>query len=145
MQIEESLILPVDSEALWPWISTPDHLAKWIAGVERFESEPIGELKEGSRLVVHLPRGSPIEATVERADRGHVLVLRARGLPNDLEVLVTLRVRGQEGSSVLTLRAEAELTGLLVFAEKLITAKARAKATDLAEALRRAVGGSAEG
>jgi uncharacterized protein YndB with AHSA1/START domain len=145
MRIEESLILPVDPEALWPWISTPDGLAKWITEVQRFEATPQGELEEGSRLVMHLPRGSPIEAIVERADRGDVLVMRASGLPNDLEVLVTLLVREQGGVSVLTLRAEAQLTGMLVFAESLIAGKARAKLKSWTDALRRVMDGSAGG
>lgn len=142
MRIDESLILPLDPEALWPWISTPDRLAEWITDVQRFEAIPAGELQAGSRLIVHLARGAPIEASVERADRGHALVLRARGLPNDLEVLLTLQVSAQEGGSVLTLRAEAQLTGLLVFAESLITSKARAKLTCWAENLRQAIGRS---
>jgi carbon monoxide dehydrogenase subunit G len=142
MQVEESLILPVDPDSLWPWISTPDRLAEWITDAQRFEVEPAGELEEGSRLIVHLPRGAPIEGSVERADRGRMLVLRASGLPNDLEVLVTFLVRGQEGGSVLTLRAETQLKGLMVFAETMITSKARTKLKSWADSLRKAIGGS---
>jgi carbon monoxide dehydrogenase subunit G len=140
MRIEESLIVPVNPDALWPWLSTPERLGQWITDVQRFEARPAGELEEGSQLVAHPPRGAPIEASVERADRGHALVLRAKGLPNDLEVLVTFLVREQEGRSNLTLRAEAQLTGLMIFAERLIAEKARAKVKIWADHLLEVVG-----
>jgi carbon monoxide dehydrogenase subunit G len=140
MRIEESLALDVDAAALWPWISTADRLSEWIADVQRFEAKPAGELAVGSLLIVHLPRGTPIQATVERAERGKVLVLRASGLPDGLEVLVTFLVREEEGHAVLTLRAETLLTGIMIFAEKMIASKARAKLASWAEALREAVG-----
>jgi len=135
MKIEESVIVPVEPDSLWPWLSTPERVAEWITDVQRFESRPAGELKMGSQLVAHLPRGAPIWASVERADRGHALILRASGLPNDLEVLVTFLVQEQKGQSDLILRAEAELTGLLVFAEGLIAGKARAKVKSWADNL----------
>jgi hypothetical protein len=135
MQVEESLVIPVDTASLWPWLSTQERLAEWITDVQRFESRPAGELGAGSRLIAYLPRGAPIEARVERADRGHALVLRAIGLPNDLEVLVTFLVREEEGRSILTLRAEAQLTGMLVFAESLIAGRAKAKVKSWTEIL----------
>jgi uncharacterized protein YndB with AHSA1/START domain len=139
MRVEESVALAVSPEALWPWISTADGLARWITDAKRFEARPAGELGERSHLIVHLPRGDPIEAIVERAERGRVLALRARGLPNDLEVVVTFLVSEREAGSLLTLRAEAQLTGLLMFAEKMIASKARAKMESWAEALRRGI------
>jgi carbon monoxide dehydrogenase subunit G len=142
MQIEESLIVPVHPDALWPWLSTPERLAEWITDVQSFESRPAGELEVGSQLVARLPHGVPIEASVERADRGHALVLRASGLPKDLEVLVTFLVREQEGQSALLLRAETQLTGMLKFAESLIAGRARAKVKSWADNLIRAVGRS---
>jgi carbon monoxide dehydrogenase subunit G len=135
MRIDESLALGVKPDALWPWISTPERLGEWITDAQRFESVPAGELVKGSRLIVHLPRGAPIEAIVESAERGRALVLRARGLPNDLEVLLTFSVREQGGGSLLSLGAETQLTGILMFAEKMIAAKARAKLTAWAGAL----------
>jgi len=140
MQIEESFEMAVDAAALWPWISSPDRIAKWITDAKRFEAEPAGELEEGSRLIVYPPQGAPMEARVEKSERGRILVLRARGLPNNLEVLLTLSVRDQERGSVLTLRAESELTGILIFAEKMIASKARAKLKSWAENLRKAIG-----
>jgi carbon monoxide dehydrogenase subunit G len=145
MRIDESLALAVKPDALWPWIATPERLGEWITDAQRFESAPAGELKQGSRLVVHLPRGTPIEAMVERAEPGRALVLRARGLPNDLEVLLSFSVREQAGGSLLSLSAETQLTGILMFAETMIAAKARAKLTAWAGALRKAVGGSTGG
>ncbi len=142
MRIEESLTVPVNPDALWTWLSKPERLAEWITDVQRFEAKPAGELEVGSRLVAHLPRGAPIEAIVERADREQALVLRAKGLPNDLEVVVTFLVRAQEGQSVLLLRAEAQLTGLLVFAESLIAGKARAKVKAWSDTLVRVAGRS---
>ncbi|SRR5260221_655244 len=135
MRIDESLVLGVKPDALWPWIATPERLGQWITDAQRFESVPAGELEKGSRLIVHLPRGAPIEAIVERAERGRVLVLRARGLPNDLEVVLTFLVREEEGGSVLSLSAETQLTGILMFAESMIAAKARAKLVAWAEGL----------
>jgi hypothetical protein len=139
MRIEESIALSASPEVLWPWISTAERLGRWIADAERFEARPAGELAERSHLLVHVRRGAPIDAVVERAERGRALVLRARGLPNDLEVLVSFLVGEQAGGSALTLRAEAELTGLLMFAEGMIASKARAKVRAWAEALRRAL------
>ena len=140
MQVEESIGLAVDTAALWPWISNPDRMAEWITDAKRFEAEPAGELRAGSRLIVYPPQGAPIEARVEQSERGRTLVLRASGLPNNLEVLLTLSVRDQERSSVLTLRAEAELSGILIFAEKMIASNARARLKVWAENLRRAIG-----
>jgi carbon monoxide dehydrogenase subunit G len=145
MRIEESVRLAVDPEALWPWISTPDRLVEWITDVKRFEVRPAGELAAGSILVVHPVRGSPIQARVDRIDPGRRLVLRASGLPNDLEVLLTLETTAQPEGSLLTLRAEAELTGLLVFAEKMIASKARAKLATWIETLRKAIEARAAG
>ena len=70
MRIDESLVLGVKPDAVWPWISMPERLGEWITDAQRFESQPPGELVAGSRLIVHLPRGAPIEASVERAERG---------------------------------------------------------------------------
>jgi uncharacterized protein YndB with AHSA1/START domain len=128
VKIEESLPLATSPEELWPWISTPERLAEWIADVERFEVRPEGELAVGSRLIAYLPRGgSPLEARVEAVERGRSLSLRTSGLPKGLEVLLSFQVREQAGGSVLTLRAETELKGMMVFAEKIIASKARAQ------------------
>jgi len=140
MQVEESFAMPVDPAALWAWISNVDRWAEWITDAKRFEAVPAGELENGSRVIVHPHKGSPIEARVEQSEKGRILVLRARGLPNDLEVLLTFLVRDQGGSSLLTMRAETELTGILMFAEKMIDSKARAKLRSWAESLRRATG-----
>ena len=136
MRIEESLVLPVTPEALWPWISTPARLAEWIGDVERFEARPAGELTVGSSLVAHLPRGTPIEATVESAEPSRTLVLLARGVPHDLEVRIEFRVEALEGGSRLTLGAQTRLSGLMVFAEKMIAGHARAKLASWTTALR---------
>ncbi len=127
MRIEEQIIFPVAADAFWPWISTPERLAEWITDVQRFEARPPGALKAGSLLVAHPPHGAPIEARVERVEPGRLLALRARGLPNDLDVLLTLEIREQGARSVLILLAETELSGILVFAEKMIASKVRAK------------------
>jgi len=139
MRIEDSVVLPVAPEALWPWISTPEHLALWIRDVQRFEVRPAGELAAGSRMIVHLPRGAPLEATAERVERPRSLTLRARGLPDGLEVLLGFRVEEQADGSRLTLSAEAELQGLMIFAEALIASKARAKLASWTQALRAAL------
>lgn len=136
MRIEESLDLPVDPGTLWPWISTPERLAEWIGDVERFELRPPGDIAVGSKMIAHPSRGAPLEATVERAERPRILTMRARGLPNDLEVLLGFEVREHEGGSRLTVSAETELRGLMVFAEKMIASKARAKLATWTEALR---------
>jgi len=139
VRIEESLGLPVDPETLWPWISTPERLARWIGDVDRFEVRPAGDLVQGSLLIVHLSRGAPLEATVERVERPWTLALRARGLPDDLEAFLGFRVQEEAGGTRLTMSAEAELHGLMIFAEKLIAAKARAKLSAWTEALRGAM------
>jgi carbon monoxide dehydrogenase subunit G len=129
VRIEESLDLPVDPETLWPWISTPEGLAKWIGDVERFELRP-------PKLIAHPRRGAPIEATIEREERPRTFRLRASGLPNDLEAVLGFEVSAREGGSRLTISAETELRGLMVFAEKLIASKARAKLAEWTQALR---------
>lgn len=139
MRIEESLDLPVDPGTLWPWISTPDGLAKWIGDVERFELRPPGDIAAGSRMIAHPRRGSPIEATVESAQRPRSLTMRASGLPNDLEVVLGFDVREHGTGSKLTVSAETELRGLMVFAEKMIASKARAKLESWTQALRERV------
>lgn len=139
MRVEESVALAVPPESLWPWISTPDGLGRWITDAKRFEARPAGELEERSHLIVHLPRGDPIDAIIERVEPGRTIVLRAGGLPNGLEVLVTFLVSEGDTGSRLTLRAEAELSGILMFAEKMIASKARAKMESWAEALRLAI------
>ncbi|MFN0008406.1 MAG: SRPBCC family protein [Planctomycetota bacterium] len=136
MKIEESLELPVDPGTLWPWLSTPERLGEWIGDVERFELRPPGGVDAGSRMVAHLHRGAPLEARVERAEPPRSLTLRASGLPNDLEVLLGFEVREHEGGSRLTVSAETELRGLMIFAENLIASKARAKLRAWTEALR---------
>ena len=140
MKIEESLVLPVDPAELWPWISTPARLAEWIGDVDRFEARPAGELVEGARLIAHLPRGEPIEATVERAEWPRALSLRARGVPQGLEVLVEFRIEPLDGGSRLTVGAATELSGLMIFAEKMIASRARAKLASWTETLRANVG-----
>jgi carbon monoxide dehydrogenase subunit G len=132
VRIEESLDLPVDPETLWPWISTPERLAEWIGDVERFEFRP-------PRVIAHLRRGAPLEAEVERSERPRTLTLRARGLPNDLEVLLGFEVRERAGGSNLTVSAETELSGLMIFAEKMIASKAQAKLASWTQALRERV------
>jgi len=136
VQIEETVDLATAPASLWPWISTPERLAQWITDVRRFEAAPPGDLEKGSRLIAHLARGAPIEASVERCDRGRALVLRAAGLPDDMEVLLTLSIDDRAGGSALSLRAETQLKGLMMFAEKLIAAKARAKLQAWIAALR---------
>lgn len=145
MRIEKSLSLPLAPDALWPWLATPERLGRWIEGVERFESVPPGELAAGSRLIVHLPRGAPVEAQVERAERPSVLVLRARGLPNDLEVEVAFEIRAGAGGSELAVRAETQLRGLMVFAESMIAKKAGAALSTWTESLRAAISAGAAG
>jgi carbon monoxide dehydrogenase subunit G len=142
MQIEETIELAAGPGALWPWISTPERLARWITDVQRFEAKPPGDLREGSHLVAHLARGAPIEASVERCELERALVLRATGLPNDLEVLLTLSIDERAGGSALTLRAETQLKGIMMFAEKLIATKARARLQAWTDALRGLVGRS---
>jgi len=138
MQIEHSLVLGADPRTLWPWLATPEGLSRWIGEARSVESRPAGELEVGSLLIVHPPRGQPVEARVERADPGRTLVLRATGLPNDLEALLTFVVEAHPEGSRLTVRGETQLTGLMVFAEGLIASKAQAKLTAWLEVLQNA-------
>ena len=136
MIVEQTLVLQAAPVALWPWISEPARLAQWISDAQRFEARPAAPLAPGSTLVVHLPRGSPLEARVERVEPGRELALRARGLPNEMEVLLLFTLRAEGGGTRLVLRAETELTGMMIFAEKLFSSKAQAKLAAWAEKLR---------
>jgi uncharacterized protein YndB with AHSA1/START domain len=127
MIVEQTLEFAAAPALVWPWISEPERLARWISDAQRFEARPAGPLAPGSTLVVHLPRGSPIEARVERVEAGRELALRARGLPNDLQVALRFSLAAERGGTRLVLRAETELTGMMIFAEKLIASKAQAK------------------
>src|SRR5258708_5938724 len=127
MKVEQTLFFEVPPAALWPWISEPDHLARWISDAQRFEARPAGALAPGSTLVVHLPCAAPVEARVERVESGRELALSARGLPNEMEVAVRFELSAEGSGTRLLLRAETELTGLMIFAEKMIASKARAK------------------
>ncbi len=140
MIVERTLELAAAPAAVWPWISEPDRLGRWISDAQRFEARPAGPLAPGSTLVVHLPRNAPVEARVERLEPGRELALRARGLPNDMEVALTFTVRAEGSGASLKLRAETQLTGLMIFAEKLIASKAEAKLCAWAENLRALVG-----
>jgi len=142
MIVAQTLVLAGSPEALWPWISEPERLGRWITDAQRFEARPAGALAAGSTLLVHLPRGAPVEARVERVEAGRELVLRARGLPNDMEVALALTLRAEGGATRLELRAETELSGFLVFAEKMIASKAQAKLAAWAGNLRALVAAS---
>jgi carbon monoxide dehydrogenase subunit G len=141
MIVERTLELPAAPAAVWPWVSEPEKLARWITDAARMEARPPGPLAFGSTLVVHLPRNAPLEARVERVEPGRELALRARGLPNDLEVVLSFTLQAEEAGSKLVLRAETELTGLMIFAEKMISSKAQAKLASWGENLRALVGG----
>jgi len=136
MIVEQTLVLQAAPSALWPWISEPARLAQWISDAQRFEARPAGALAPGSTLVVHLPRGAPVEARVERVESGRELALRARGLPNDMEVALLFELRAEGTGSRLLLRAETQLTGMMIFAEKMIRSKAQTKLAAWAENLR---------
>jgi carbon monoxide dehydrogenase subunit G len=137
MIVEQTLVLEAAPAALWPWISEPERLAQWISDAQRFEARPAGPLAPGSTLVVHLPRGAtPVEARVERVAPSRELALRARGLPNDMEVALSFALRAEGSGTRLVLRAETELTGFLIFAEKMIASKAQTKLAGWAEKLR---------
>ena len=141
MQVEQSLTFEASPAALWPWLSEPERLGRWISDAERFEARPNGPLAPGSTLLVHLPRNpAPVEARVERLEPGRVLALRARGLPNDMEVALLFTLQAEGSATRLTLRAETELTGFLVFAEKMIASKAQAKLAAWSEKLRTLAG-----
>jgi carbon monoxide dehydrogenase subunit G len=128
MIVEHALELAAAPAVVWPWLSEPEKLARWITDAQRFEARPAGALAFGSTLVVHLPRNAPLEARVERVEPGRELALRARGLPNDMmEVVLSFTLQGQSGGTLLVLRAETELSGLMIFAEKMIRSKAQAK------------------
>jgi len=129
MIVEHSLELAAAPAAVWPWLSEPEKLARWISDAQRFEARPAGPLAFGTTLVVHLPRNAPLEARVERVEPGRELALRARGLPSDMEVLLSFTLQGQGSGTQLVLRAETELSGLMIFAEKMIRSKAEAKLT----------------
>jgi carbon monoxide dehydrogenase subunit G len=127
MFVEQTLVLQAAPAALWPWISEPERLAQWINEAQRFEVRPAGPLAAGSTLVMHLPRAAPVEARVERIEPGRGLSLRARGLPNDMEVALSFSLATEGNGTRLLMRAETELTGMMIFAEKLIASKAQAK------------------
>jgi carbon monoxide dehydrogenase subunit G len=139
--VEQTLALDAAPAALWPWISEPERLARWISDAQRFEARPAGPLAPGSTLVVHLPRGAPVEARVERIEPGRELALRARGLPNDMEVALLFTLRAEGAGTRLVLRAETELTGFMIFAEKMIASKAQAKLAEWSGKLRALVAG----
>lgn len=136
MIVEHTLELGAAPAAVWPWVSEPEKLARWISDAQRLEARPAGPLAFGSTLVVHLPRNAPLEARVERVDPGHGLALRARGLPNDMEIVLSIALQGHGSGTQLVLHAETELSGLMIFAEKMIRSKAEAKLAGWGENLR---------
>jgi uncharacterized protein YndB with AHSA1/START domain len=142
MIVEHELELAAAPAAVWPWVSEPERIARWITDAARIEARPAGPLAFGSTLVVHLPRSAPLEARVERVEAGHALALRARGLPNDLEVVLSFTLQAEGSGTLAVLRAEAELTGLMIFAEKMIRSKADAKLMAWGENLRALVAAS---
>ena len=118
MQVEETLQLALPPQELWPWLAEPARRARWI------------------------PEESRVASRVERADPPRELVLRASGLPQDLEVRLTLTLISEGAGTRLSLRAEAELTGMMIFAEKLIASKAQGKLAEWGRNLRALVAAS---
>jgi len=112
MRVEESVAIEVAPAQLWPWLAEPARRARWM------------------------PEESRVASRVERSDPGRELVLHASGLPQDLEVRLTLSLAPEGGGTRLALRAEAELTGMMIFAEKLIASKAQAKLAEWGRNLR---------
>lgn len=139
MKIEHQLELPAPPAQVWPWIAEPARLAQWIRDVQRFELRPAGALAAGSTLLAQLERGSSLECRVECCTAGRELVLLASGLPNDMQVRLEFELQAAGGGSRLVLRAETELTGLMIFAESMIASKARAKLEGWSSALRTAL------
>ncbi len=136
MQVEHVLDFGVAPELVWPWISEPAKLAQWIRDAQRFEARPPGALAAGSTLVAYPARGAPIEGRVERCTSARELVLLVRGLPNEMEVRILFELSASSGGTHLVLRAQTELTGLMIFAESMIASKARAKLEAWSAALR---------
>ena len=139
MIVEQTLSLPLPPAQLWPWVSEPAQLARWISDAQRFEARPAGALGVGSTLVVYPPRGTPLEARVVRIEVGRELALYARGLPNDMEVALSFTLAAEGQGTRLVLRAETQLSGLMIFAEKMIASKAQAKMTQWTGKLRELV------
>ena len=139
MLVEQTLDLEAAPAALWPWLSEPARLGRWISDAQRFEARPDGPLAAGSTLVVHLPRSAPVEVRVERCEAPRELRLRARGLPNEMEVALSFELSAQGGGTRLVLRAQTELTGLMIFAEKMIASRARERLASWTKALRASV------
>ena len=112
MQVEEAVTIELAPEQLWPWIAEPARRARWM------------------------PEESKVASRVERSEPVRELVLKASGLPQDLEVRLTISLAPQGTGTRLVLLAEAELTGLMIFAEKMIAAKGQAKLQQWAQSLR---------
>ena len=136
MIVERTLELAAAPAAVWPWVSEPERISRWITDAQRIEARPAGALAFGSTLVVHLPRSAPLEARVERVEPGHALALRARGLPNDMQVVLSFEMDAHGTGTLLALKAETELSGFMIFAEKMIRSKAEAKLGSWGENLR---------
>ncbi|MBK7644572.1 MAG: hypothetical protein IPJ19_16260 [Planctomycetes bacterium] len=112
MIVEQSLKFESTPEALWPWIADPARRAQWIQDAQR------------------------VEVRVERSDPPRTLVLSAGGLPNDMQVRLEIALVPEGNGTRVDLRAQTELTGMMIFAEKMIASKAKSKLASWAENLR---------
>ena len=137
MRIEETIELPYSPERIWPWLAEPERMPRWVEDVTSGRTRDGEPIRAGS-LVELVPkgRGATIVAEVVRCEKERELALRVQGgLPDGLVVEIAWNLAQSGTSTTLGLRAEAELTGLMIFMESLIANQARKKLRAYAERL----------
>jgi Polyketide cyclase / dehydrase and lipid transport len=122
-RIEESVSIPQNAAQLWPLLSEPSQWPRWIDGLLAAESIPPGPLALGSRVKLTIKGSAPIEARVTRVIDQQMVALEASGLPMDLSAQIEFGLQAGGSESRVRISASTELTGMLIFAEKMVVAK----------------------
>lgn len=122
-RIEESVSIPQNAARLWPWLAEPKQWPLWIDGLLGAESVPAGPLAVGSRVKLNIKGSAPIEARVTRVAEGQLVALEASGLPMDLSAQIEFSLQANGPQSRVQIVASTELTGMLIFAEKMVMSK----------------------
>jgi len=137
-RIEESVSIPQDPAVVWPLLADPMAWPRWIEVLQVAESTPAGPLKTGSGVRIVGNRGPAIDARAVSVVDGRSIDLEANGLPFDLEARFEFRVSPETDGTRVTLAASTELSGMMIFAEKMVISKGSAALQRWLEALSKA-------
>lgn len=125
-RIEESVLIPQKPHAVWPLLADPLAWRRWIEVLDIAESNPPGPLKTGSGVRIVGNKGPAIDARAVNVVDGQQIDLEASGLPFDLEARIEFRVAADGSGTRVSMAMSTELSGMMIFAEKMVMSKGSA-------------------